>query len=427
MASRFTQLQEQARNGTNSPVPRSGVIPGREDAHQLKFKHGSVSSTSKKLPGITPVPVYTSNPPAYRTTYPPAQYVPEQVSSFGGGLDDSTVASDFDETITSDLAVPHHFAEDDETQPFEDEEPYASQQAEYQSYSQSQHPRLSVQHRLQHKQSQSPMIEQNAEQELLRISGQFGGQKHGNLVVRSLEDPTPSRAKRQSRKRSRSGDHNAQPSIIVEERSSQMDDVEEIMPQLPESEVLSENDESEEEDAPTPNPSPSKNRRKKEPLISQQTPRPVKPTEAPKKDPIVPDYTDAQLRKMTYAELENESWEKIDDKKTFQLAKPLRDTSALEEKMEHYAFKEGQDAQVAFYGQLSHSDWENGGDWFVERFTDLMNELKKKRIEKKAITQKYEAELSAREKSVRGKSDNLDREFKDMRVGGEGILKGKRV
>ncbi|KAE8450507.1 hypothetical protein EG329_006237 [Mollisiaceae sp. DMI_Dod_QoI] len=434
MASRFVEN----RNRPGSPATaRAGALGDRSAAQGLKISTAKKSKTNSaptsSLASTTLAPAYTSNPSTSRSTFAQNQYYPQQAPYSKGGFDDSSVASDFDHTVTSDLGFePNH---DDGY--YENDNDILAQMTDYQSYSQSQHPQQAFPHRLQHKPSQSPIVDLKAEQDIQRqmqssgISGRFEGQ-HGrsrSFELRPADDRVSGQlaAQGSSRKRSRSGERNGAPSTIYEERSSQMGDIEdEVDPRVPEVIILSERDDIEEVDSETPSNSPRKGRRVQEPPSSQPVPRVVKAA-VPAPDIILPEYSDGALQKMDFAELEKEPWEKVDDKKSFQLAKPLRENSSFKDKMEHYVFKEGQDAQVAFYGQLSTDDWEEGGDWFVERFAELVNEIKNKRKEKKETTRSYEAEISAREKLVRGKSDGFDREFKAMRVGGEGILRNKKV
>jgi hypothetical protein len=75
--------------------------------------------------------------------------------------------------------------------------------------------------------------------------------------------------------------------------------------------------------------------------------------------------------------------------------------------------------------KLSTKEWEESGDWFVDRFAGLMGALKEKRRQIRSVTEKYETELRDREKIIKGQSDGLDTMFKDMRRGGEDMLRGK--
>jgi hypothetical protein len=56
-----------------------------------------------------------------------------------------------------------------------------------------------------------------------------------------------------------------------------------------------------------------------------------------------------------------------------------------------------------------------------------MKQLKEKRQEKRRVTEKFEAEIEAREKVVRGKSDLFEKKLKEMQASGEGVLRGKMI
>lgn len=63
----------------------------------------------------------------------------------------------------------------------------------------------------------------------------------------------------------------------------------------------------------------------------------------------------------------------------------------------------------------------------IDKFADLLKQMKQKKQEKRELTEKFEAEIEAREKAVRGKSDLLDKMFDEMKASGEGVLRGKIV
>jgi hypothetical protein len=54
-----------------------------------------------------------------------------------------------------------------------------------------------------------------------------------------------------------------------------------------------------------------------------------------------------------------------------------------------------------------------------------MQDMKNNRKKRRAITEKFESEIRAREEAVRGKSENLKKTFEDMQASGEGVLRGK--
>ncbi|RKF75664.1 hypothetical protein GcM1_232047 [Golovinomyces cichoracearum] len=146
------------------------------------------------------------------------------------------------------------------------------------------------------------------------------------------------------------------------------------------------------------------------------------------------DYDDETLKKMSYNELMSQSWEDAPDKKTFSYPRELRGSATtLETKINYYltnTFKDknatgpGRKAAEAFYEQLTSKEWDEAGEIFIGKFTELMHKLKEKRQEKRDLTHKFESIIHARESAVRRKSIILDKKLHDMRTGGESLLIG---
>jgi hypothetical protein len=161
-------------------------------------------------------------------------------------------------------------------------------------------------------------------------------------------------------------------------------------------------------------------RRRKKRTIQSQSP--------PKAVPILtPDYEDDVLKNMKYTALETQSWEEVPGGKKYELPVDLRGADvAIADKIKFF-MGTNENIQGLFYGSLSMDEWDEAGDWFIEAFSNTLRQVKEKRKEKRAIVEKFEKEILKREKAVRGKSDQLDDEFKQMRSGGEGLLKGKKL
>lgn len=140
--------------------------------------------------------------------------------------------------------------------------------------------------------------------------------------------------------------------------------------------------------------------------------------------PVV-DYDDETLKGMKYSELKSENWDNYPNPKPFALPIELQ-KSTLGQQMEYYASKDVDDLAL-FFEQLSTKQWEEAGDWLIDKFADLLKQLKDKRQEKRALTEEFETEIEAREKAVRGKSEHLDKKFNEMRASGEDVLRGKMV
>ncbi|RKF63357.1 hypothetical protein OnM2_026051 [Erysiphe neolycopersici] len=147
------------------------------------------------------------------------------------------------------------------------------------------------------------------------------------------------------------------------------------------------------------------------------------------------DYDDDTLKKMTYAELEAQSWEEVPSKKAFSYPRELRGSgTSLETKIDFYLTgtnKEknnvdgsGRKNALAFYEQLTSKEWEEAGEIFMRKFTELMQKLQEKRREKRELTHKFESMIQARERAVRSQTNAVERKLQDMRSGGESLLIG---
>jgi hypothetical protein len=156
-----------------------------------------------------------------------------------------------------------------------------------------------------------------------------------------------------------------------------------------------------------------------------------------------PDYDDEVLAKMTYSGLKKESW----DGRPFQTKRRNQDSSterpisnervdasSTPNQAPEFSFAEGfhyavtgmpAHDQVEFFESLSMEDFERTGDLFIDKFTDLMQKIKQARKNKREMILGFEKEIEAREKVVRGKSENLDKMLVDMRAGGQAVLRGK--
>lgn len=147
------------------------------------------------------------------------------------------------------------------------------------------------------------------------------------------------------------------------------------------------------------------------------------------------DYDDEALKKMTYADLEAQSWEEFPSKKIFSYPRELRGSgTSLETKIDFYlagTYKEknsvegsGRKNAVAFYEQLTSKEWEEAGEIFMRKFTELMQKLQEKRREKRELTHNFESMIQVREKTVRSQVKAVEKKLQDMRSGGESLLIG---
>ncbi|CAI4210605.1 unnamed protein product [Parascedosporium putredinis] len=67
---------------------------------------------------------------------------------------------------------------------------------------------------------------------------------------------------------------------------------------------------------------------------------------------------------------------------------------------------------------MSVTDWNRSGDWFLEQFGVLIQRMKESRQERRAVVEKYEQEISAREEAVRHKTDSVNKKLNKMKQNG---------
>jgi hypothetical protein len=130
---------------------------------------------------------------------------------------------------------------------------------------------------------------------------------------------------------------------------------------------------------------------------------------------------------MTYAQVEADNWEMSRKGPATNNSRPLAERlQELVRQIELEDIGRGDNSYgVEFFSSISTAEWEESGAWFVDKFADLMKAFMEKRKQRRLATERFESELRAREKVIRGKSENLDKMFKDMKASGEDMLRGK--
>ncbi|KAI1763659.1 extracellular mutant protein 11-domain-containing protein [Hypoxylon sp. FL1150] len=142
-----------------------------------------------------------------------------------------------------------------------------------------------------------------------------------------------------------------------------------------------------------------------------------------KKRSLDQDYDDGALATMDYAELRNEAFDFDPAREEAQSAiGPPRGT--LPEKLYHFLDKD-QASQLEFFSKMPVRDWEASGDWFLERFGEIMQRFKDARQSKRAIVEGFENEIAERGDAVRNKIQGIDKTLTEFRREGEGMMLGK--
>ncbi|KAI0860653.1 extracellular mutant protein 11-domain-containing protein [Xylaria cubensis] len=150
---------------------------------------------------------------------------------------------------------------------------------------------------------------------------------------------------------------------------------------------------------------------------------PGKHQPATKKRSYELDYDDGALAAMEYAALKEEAFDfdpaQAEARSVFE---PPRGT--LPEKLEHFFTKDTVN-QENFFTKMPVQDWEEAGDWFLERFGEIMARFKETRKEKRDIVNAFENEIAEREEAVRSKIHGIGQTLADLKTEGEDMMLGK--
>lgn len=144
----------------------------------------------------------------------------------------------------------------------------------------------------------------------------------------------------------------------------------------------------------------------------------------PKKRLRDTDYDEEALRKMNFTELQNEPFDHDPTRQVIRSpAKPPADN--LDDRLEFYRSKD-EDAQVRLFTEMSVREWDDSGDWFLERFGNIITRMKEARQAKRKIVEQYETEISEREEEVRRKKETIDRKLSKLKHDSSAMLNGSQ-
>ena len=389
------------------------------------------AAASPRVASITPASGHESKSTSAWSSYSNNVYQEQQYSVHPSKPDDTMISSDFDVTrsdVQEDCLVGDGDFHEDDVEFLPDQKPgdFPNPSQSFPAY---------PQHQLNYKQSQSP-IRMKPE-----ISEPYGSrfqnsQHHAslNLEHRPADfNLVASQNSHASKKRQRSDEHNGKTPFHIHQHLSDHN----VEPEcLPDGQGLADDDSpstfnavSDGAGSTTPAQSPS--RPSKPRAMQQHQNSQLDTSNCPHYD--FPDYDDATLKGMTYAQLKDQTWEAFPPDPEFQLPEALAGQDiTLEQKIQHFVHLQMDQAakckeQFSFFQQISISQWDEAGDFFVEKITQILNGLREIRRQKRHLTEEFESEIEAREKSVRNRSDRFEEQFKDMKANAQTVLSGKMV
>lgn len=134
------------------------------------------------------------------------------------------------------------------------------------------------------------------------------------------------------------------------------------------------------------------------------------------------DYGPPELYNKDYASLKAEPFDHHPNAQPF-VVSGLPESAALIDKIAHLAHAEPK-TQSEFFASLNIDEWEEAGDWFLDRFGETIKKLKEVRREKRKASRAFEDEIEVREVAVSKKRALTRAAMADMKSNGAAVLTG---
>ena len=134
------------------------------------------------------------------------------------------------------------------------------------------------------------------------------------------------------------------------------------------------------------------------------------------------DYDPEELYNKDYASLKGEPFDHSPHAQPF-VVPGLSDTAVLTDKLVQLNGAEAQ-TQAHFFASLNIDEWEEAGDWFLDRFGETIKRLKDVRREKRTAARAFEDEIEVRETAVSKKRALTNAAMIEMKASGIAVLQG---
>lgn len=132
------------------------------------------------------------------------------------------------------------------------------------------------------------------------------------------------------------------------------------------------------------------------------------------------DYDLEELYNKNYASLKGEPFDHSPHAQPY-VVPGLQNSAALTDKLVQLNGAEPQ-TQSNFFASLNIDEWEEAGDWFLDRFGDTIKRLKDVRREKRKAARAFEDEIEMRETAVSKKRTLTNAAMVEMKTSGAAVL-----
>ena len=134
------------------------------------------------------------------------------------------------------------------------------------------------------------------------------------------------------------------------------------------------------------------------------------------------DYEAPELFQMDYRALKRQSFDVDPNATEFKLPAEQQNNS-LADRLSTVASLQVKE-QANFFANLSLDEWEQSGDWFLGRFSEIVGKLKSARQEKRKTARTFEDEIEQRHTAVGKKRKHIEASLHEMKETGGKVLEG---
>ncbi|KAH7120956.1 extracellular mutant protein 11-domain-containing protein [Dendryphion nanum] len=138
------------------------------------------------------------------------------------------------------------------------------------------------------------------------------------------------------------------------------------------------------------------------------------------------DYEDKELFGMSYEQLKNEDFDTDPRAEEPRLTEKMRQ-KPLEERLQHVQKNIDPNHHAEFFTTLPTKEWEDAGDWFLDRFSDIIKRAKDARQHKRKLAQDFEDEVEKRHIHVSKKRHIVETALGGMKSKGQDLIPTPRT
>lgn len=158
------------------------------------------------------------------------------------------------------------------------------------------------------------------------------------------------------------------------------------------------------------------------PMIQQPVePAPVEPSLVDESLEYVGDYDRDTLYNMKYDTLRDESFDKNPREQELTLPEDMQE-QPLVQRLQFAQQKLDPLGQAQFFSALPTTEWEEAGDWFLDRFATIISRTREARQKKRRQAQSFEEEIEARHQCVAKKRRLISGAMAKMQEQGEKLV-----